>query len=639
MKTALGVFAATVIVLPLVVIVMFMAPEAEACTPGGGDIASVNAPIGPPVNGQVRVAAANLPARYGGIGGFNRSMGTLLRSVPDVILLNEVGHVPLGAMSRRGYQGYRSGEPAPGPGGNQARNVAVMWNAKKWQKLDAGRIKLVDDDRAFLHGRKFVHDRFATWIVMRRKSDGAIVSAVSTHMMTNPAKFPRQWGNRSMARTQRYARGMDILNGLVSTLQAHGPVVIGGDFNAHPGQGPWTPVAKLGQKGFNYAKDRGVMYTFYPRSARKVGAAQVRVSSDHPALVTTLDMKGSGPKGQAGTPVRSASTDTGGGNLDLTPDQMKNARLLVSKGIQAGGKQAALVGVITALTESGMRTDPGSLGGAYGIMQQTPPWWGTLAQVKDPNYAIPKFYSALMKVPGWQTKQPWEAAQAVQNSGAGNPASAYYKREGLTWGYGGNYRVHLKQAQKIVAALGGGVVDAATDGCPDKPGAGADPAAAGNYESGGNFRPSKQPYVGPFNRGQLFARMQKFIAANGTGRLDPFFNSQSGSWYQACQHFVANLSGRAYSGYYSAATGWSSMVARGAAHPANSADGMAPPPGAWLYYDNSGPYGHVVVYLGNNQVAGTDTWGSGKVGIGPASDLTGGKWHLNYLGWSTPWGQ
>ena len=47
--------------------------------------------------------------------------------------------------------------------------------------------------------------------------------------------------------------------------------------------------------GFKYAKDRGVMYLFYPSGAQMVGFREVPVASDHPALITTLDMNGQGP--------------------------------------------------------------------------------------------------------------------------------------------------------------------------------------------------------------------------------------------------------------------------------------------------------------------------------------------------------
>ncbi|MFT4010926.1 MAG: hypothetical protein QM655_12895 [Nocardioidaceae bacterium] len=154
----------------------------------------------------------------------------------------------------------------------------------------------------------------------------------------------------------------------------------------------------------------------------------------------------------------------------------------------------------------------------------------------------------------------------------------------------------------------------------------------------GNFTPNTSiAYVGPYSPGQLVARMQKIMALNGSGgNLDPFFGTEGdGSWYNDCQHFVANLDGRASSGYRSASMAWRYFLSTGAAHPAGSSDGMSPPAGAWLYYGDN----HVVVYLGSNLVAGTDTWGVGTAKIGPAADVQ--KWLASqggYKGWVVPWG-
>lgn len=595
-------------------------------------------------------------------------------------------------------------------------------------------------------------------------------------------------------------------------------------------------------------------------------------------LIVVLVILGSQESAKADCSGVAPAADTGGGGVGtegLDADQLENARLLVRKGLASGGEPAAVVGVTVALTESTLHTDPGSLGGAYGLMQQTPPTWGTVEQVKNPEYAVPKFYSVLLTVPGWERMEPWHAAQSVQRSGAGDangngvvdpgdgqsnfgpsvaraqaivrelsnasdvtsecpangavgaitiaslnilgashtdgrqgggglgshesrgfptwdvrlpralslldhsgvtvaglqevhPPQSAALEQNARWGIYPRARAQNKviwdrgtwelsesrtvalpyfhgsvptplvrltsltdgssiwvwsvhnarrpanaarfsalnrQAQELEALKATGlpvfIVGDFNDGrdgrrsshCAFTPlmknafgtggGTCGEPTSpkidhiyganiefdtargdsatisgriadhplvvattvavevedAGGRGSGGNFRPSPIDHVGPYNRAELLARMQRFVNANGTGQLDPFFNSQSGSWHAACQHFVANLSGRAYSGYATANAGWAFMVSSGAAHPAGSSDGMAPPPGAWLYYDNAGPYGHVTVYLGNNQVAGTDTWGDGTVNYGPASDITNGRWHLTYLGWAAPWGQ
>jgi hypothetical protein len=161
------------------------------------------------------------------------------------------------------------------------------------------------------------------------------------------------------------------------------------------------------------------------------------------------------------------------------------------------------------------------------------------------------------------------------------------------------------------------------------------PAPGGTGTGTGPFTPSLIPYVGPFDAATLNSRMQTIMRAKALPNLDPFFGTQSDrSWYRDCQKFVAILDGRPSSGFASASAAWAYFVAIGQAHPAGRADAMAPPVGAWLYY---GP-NHVVVYLGNNLVAGTDTWATGTAQIGPAADLSNGIWHLRYRGWAAPWG-
>lgn len=151
----------------------------------------------------------------------------------------------------------------------------------------------------------------------------------------------------------------------------------------------------------------------------------------------------------------------------------------------------------------------------------------------------------------------------------------------------------------------------------------------------GPFEPSAVPYVGPFSPAVLLERMRMVMARNDSGEdVDPFFGSEpDGSWYRDCQHFVAVLDGRDTSGFGSASEAWYHYLAIGAAHPATGADGMRPPVGAWLYYGDN----HVVVYLGDNLVAGTDTWGVGTAKIGPASDVQ--NWLAGeggYRGWVAP---
>jgi hypothetical protein len=126
-----------------------------------------------------------------------------------------------------------------------------------------------------------------------------------------------------------------------------------------------------------------------------------------------------------------------------------------------------VIAVATALQESGL-INLGDLGpdndhDSLGLFQQRPSQgWGTPAQIMDPEYAAGAFYTALRKVPGWQTMPVTEAAQRVQRSA-----------------YPDEYAKHEARAAAIVAAYtGGGVCDGGDGDATREPGAGV-PLPAG----------------------------------------------------------------------------------------------------------------------------------------------------------------
>jgi endonuclease/exonuclease/phosphatase family metal-dependent hydrolase len=262
-----------------------------------GPLTAVDAPVGPAVTGTVTTAVANIPNRTGD-GPFAGSMRTLVADGPDFVMLNEVSRHDTDELRALapGYDAYRDERPdGTVGGGSQSMHNVVMWRAEDWTLVDAGRVKLVDDDRGFRLGEPFIWDRYATWATLQRP-DGVVVSVVSTHMMTNPARYPGQHGRPRLSRAQQYGVGMDVLVQTVRTLAVHGPVIVGGDMNTHGREGPWTAAARMSAAGYGYAKDNAVMYVFYPDAAEVVSHRQVRVASDHPAIATTLDLAGTGPR-------------------------------------------------------------------------------------------------------------------------------------------------------------------------------------------------------------------------------------------------------------------------------------------------------------------------------------------------------
>ncbi|HET9421094.1 MAG TPA: endonuclease/exonuclease/phosphatase family protein [Nocardioides sp.] len=239
---------------------------------------------------EVTAAVANIPNRVGPEN-FKRSMGLLVGQQPDFITLNEIsGRTVEGLRAAApGYGVYRGGARLTEPGaGGQSINNAVLWRTDAYKVVAQGRIKVVDDDRGYYQKKKYLWDRYATWVTLRNLGDGQVTSVISTHMPTNPEKFPRQWGDPALTRVQLYALGMDKLTALVRQLAPQGRVLLAGDMNSHPNQGYWTAVAKMRKAGYAYTKDRGVMYEFHAAEASVTRSMQVSISSDHPALVSTV---------------------------------------------------------------------------------------------------------------------------------------------------------------------------------------------------------------------------------------------------------------------------------------------------------------------------------------------------------------
>ncbi|MHB8300318.1 MAG: C40 family peptidase [Dermatophilaceae bacterium] len=107
-----------------------------------------------------------------------------------------------------------------------------------------------------------------------------------------------------------------------------------------------------------------------------------------------------------------------------------NGRVVAAVSVARGGDQAALIALMTGLTESGLRVlsnpnDPagdayahdgvGSDHDSLGIFQQRPSW-GTPAQRMEPVASTNLFLDRLLSLPNWQAAPAWQAAQSVQAS-------------------------------------------------------------------------------------------------------------------------------------------------------------------------------------------------------------------------------
>ncbi|MDB6425926.1 hypothetical protein [Curtobacterium sp. 20TX0008] len=114
----------------------------------------------------------------------------------------------------------------------------------------------------------------------------------------------------------------------------------------------------------------------------------------------------------------SGGSSSSGGAQALTDEQSENARIIIGVARSAFGddaRQAAVVGLATALQESGLRNIRYGDRDSLGLFQQRANW-GSAEQRLTPSYAAGKFYAALRKVPGWQQLPVTVAAQKVQIS-------------------------------------------------------------------------------------------------------------------------------------------------------------------------------------------------------------------------------
>jgi hypothetical protein len=123
-------------------------------------------------------------------------------------------------------------------------------------------------------------------------------------------------------------------------------------------------------------------------------------------------------------------TVTSAGEVVLDPDQMANAATIAAVGItRRVPEHAVVIALATAAQESKWRNLSGGDRDSVGLFQQRPSQgWGRADQIADPRYAAGRFYTALLKVKGWQTMALGTAAQRVQRS-ADADGSAYARWE------------------------------------------------------------------------------------------------------------------------------------------------------------------------------------------------------------------
>lgn len=207
-----------------------------------------------------------------------------------------------------------------------------------------------------------------------------------------------------------------------------------------------------------------------PRSARvddmsfaRLGAAATAAAAAGALMGFVIVLGAMPPTAAAGVDI----CTTSGPVAELSEVQARNARTIVAVATPRGGRVAAQIAVMTAVTESGLKNlgnpnDPNGTrlpneGWGYdhdslGLFQQRQ-GWGSAAQRMDPIVSTGLFLDALLEVRGWRVRSPWVVAQQVQRSAFSD---------------GSNYLVHATAAARIVDVVLGtsAECEATTNGQP-----------------------------------------------------------------------------------------------------------------------------------------------------------------------------
>lgn len=131
----------------------------------------------------------------------------------------------------------------------------------------------------------------------------------------------------------------------------------------------------------------------------------------------------------------------------LTGEQLTNATAIAQVAVQRGlGRPGAVLGIMTGDTESDLINvgHGDSMGpSSRGLFQQMGSW-GPMEVRMNPAGSAGLFFDAVVKIPGWQQREPWNVAQQVQSS----EFDGHHYRDGKLLGYGDNYKAKYDSATK-----------------------------------------------------------------------------------------------------------------------------------------------------------------------------------------------
>jgi TP901 family phage tail tape measure protein len=137
------------------------------------------------------------------------------------------------------------------------------------------------------------------------------------------------------------------------------------------------------------------------------------------AIQTAIDTKGAQASAMAADMMAIPGAAGMYGKIMLSGEQLANAATIMSVGKSMGGTTRDLIiGIMTAMQESGLRNLDYGDRDSLGLFQQRPSMgWGTPEQIRTPSYAAKKFFQQELKVKGREKMAPTLVAQAVQRSG------------------------------------------------------------------------------------------------------------------------------------------------------------------------------------------------------------------------------
>jgi cell wall-associated NlpC family hydrolase len=287
--------------------------------------------------------------------------------------------------------------------------------------------------------------------------------------------------------------------------------------------------------------------------------------------------------GAAGA-VAGTAVDVEAGNLPAkvgpySGDQVKNAAAILSIGKQRGLTQhAQQTALMAAMTESTLNNLQGGDRDSAGLFQMRPSQgWGTHAQITDISYAINLFYERLVKVPGWDTKTPGEAAQAVEGSAF---PDAYATKSA--------YAVEMMNALSGVTVS---TVSQTNEGATCTAGAAAGASGGGtNNALATGEQPATGPHAAQINQVIGFAK-QQLGEAYVLGGAGPNVWDCSGLTKVAYARIGINIDAG-----HSATTQWRNGVARGQMHPLSEVQ-----PGDLIFWGGNDAW-HVGISLGGDMM-------------------------------------